>query len=255
MNSLIRVFRRAAKLITPPSLRPIAYLNSRALSRLQNAVRTGPFRGMKYVAESHCSAYLPKLLGVYERELHRCIEQACELPIHTVVDIGAAEGYYAVGMALRLPKASIIAYELDENARRRTIELAALNGVEGRVEVRGACEPASLRELSSAGLTFVICDCEGAEAELLRPEVVAWLGSAVVLVETHDFIVPGITDELCRRFAATHRIEIVEQEPRGRADYPFDNWYVRRMQECDIVGVVGEGRPAPMKWLWMMPKT
>jgi hypothetical protein len=44
----------------------------------------------------------PKFLGTYERELYSVIERAIELAPRYVLNIGCAEGFYAVGLALRL---------------------------------------------------------------------------------------------------------------------------------------------------------
>src|SRR6478672_6897407 len=65
-------------------------------------VQHGPFKGMKYPGvNSVGSALIPKLLGSYERELHPLIDSICAGQYDQVVDIGCAEGYYAVGLAMR----------------------------------------------------------------------------------------------------------------------------------------------------------
>lgn len=62
-------------------------------------ILAGPFRGMKYIENSHGSAYLPKILGSYEKELHKFIPRIVEEEYELILDIGAAEGYYAVGLS------------------------------------------------------------------------------------------------------------------------------------------------------------
>src|SRR5438094_9802013 len=70
-------------------------------------VLNGPFRGLQYPsAEAICSAILPKLLGSYEKELHCTIERLCNTDCSVVVDVGCAEGFYAVGFARRLKTAT-----------------------------------------------------------------------------------------------------------------------------------------------------
>src|SRR5438105_426555 len=70
-------------------------------------VLDGPFRGLRYPSASSLhSGLLPKLLGTYEAELHGPIEHLLKSRTYgAVVDVGAAEGYYAVGFALRCPEA------------------------------------------------------------------------------------------------------------------------------------------------------
>ena len=90
-------------------------------------VRSGPFTGMKYPkAEAAGSAFIPKLLGSYERELHPMIERLIAKGYDDVIDVGCAEGYYATGMALRLPGARVHAYDTSETARDLCSAMALL---------------------------------------------------------------------------------------------------------------------------------
>ncbi len=97
----------------PARWRPIGYLNHLAQSRTADRVRAGPFAGMRYVDTSVGSCFIPKLLGTYERELASKVEWICRQQPELVVDIGAAEGYYAIGLAMRIPAARVVAFELD----------------------------------------------------------------------------------------------------------------------------------------------
>jgi hypothetical protein len=100
--------------------------------------------------------------------------------------------------------------------------MAELNGVAHRLSVRGRCRPTDLTAaLEGHSKPVVICDVEGDEEALLDPERVGGLRNATLLVETHEFLRRGITDELCRRFAPSHDFERIWQEPRSRAEFPW----------------------------------
>jgi len=58
----------------PGQFRPITYLTSLTRRRTGCRVHAGPFKGMRYGLISVGSAYIPKLLGTYERELAILIE-------------------------------------------------------------------------------------------------------------------------------------------------------------------------------------
>ena len=90
-----------------PRVRRRRLTHRRILGRLDRPkqVSQGPFQGMRYLALAYCSEVLPKLVGTYECELIPGIEAICQAGCDRIVDIGAAEGYYAVGMALRNPGA------------------------------------------------------------------------------------------------------------------------------------------------------
>jgi len=66
---------------------------------------------MRSVTSSVCSTNIPKLLGCYEAELHPVFAKWQAVPFRQVVNVGAAEGYYAVGCARLWPEAQVIAFE------------------------------------------------------------------------------------------------------------------------------------------------
>jgi hypothetical protein len=164
------------------------------------------------------------------------------------INIGAAEGYYAAGLALRLPKAAIIAFEMDQGARERCRQAAARNGVADRIDLRGVCDVTALRDcLPEQALVF--CDCEGGELGMLDPASVPALRSAFIIAECHDFADRSITDTLRNRFAPTHTVEMVTEGPRDPNRFPF----LRRLDSLDRWLAVCEDRPETMHWLICTP--
>lgn len=244
---------KAVTYLVPQRLQPWYYIMNLAASRTKRTVQSGPFRGMRHIGQSVLSATAPKLLGIYERELHGCLEEALTFPFQTVVDIGAAEGYYAVGLALRRHETRIIAFEVDQSARELLTRMVQLNGVEGRVAIKELCTSRDLAAtLKTSGLTLVICDAEGGEALLLDPIRVPELEACYILVELHDYLVAGVSEEIRNRFTATHSIVHIRQEERDRSEFPYRTLYTKIIPSClDLV--VSEFRPAKMAWYWMRP--
>ena len=247
----------------PERYRPIGYLTGLVRQRTGDRVRHGPFAGMHYPDRAINSAYLPKLLGSYERELTAVVEEVCALSPDLIVDVGAAEGYYAVGFARRNPEARVIAFEATRPGRAALERTAGMNGVLARVRVRGRCQIAELQNALGAGVgglrslrgcrAFVICDVEGDERILLDPTVVHGLRASWVLAETHEFVQPGVTDELRRRFCATHRVEEIRQQPRSPKEFPYRTLWTALLPRFYLEWAVSEWRPGVMSWLWMKP--
>jgi hypothetical protein len=242
--------------VVPRPLRPKHYLLAKAYRASAGVVSAGPFRGMRYVRRAVGSALCPKILGTYERELHPLIERLVARPWRAIVDVGAGEGYYAVGLALRCPRAAVLAFETDVRGQRLIEEMARLNGVQGRVTVRGKCERADLARGLGEGprQTLVFCDAEGYELILLDPLRLAGLTDACILVELHDFLVAGIADELRGRFGASHTVEHIQEGTRSARDYPHTDWYIRLFPRRWRQRAVNEGRPARMAWLYLEPR-
>jgi hypothetical protein len=249
-------FGKLARKIIPAQFRPTGYLENLVRARTNGRIPCGPFVGMRYSRDAACNAHIhiPKLLGVYERELNPYIEQACALNFLLIVDVGAAEGYYAVGMALRNPTARVIAFEMDATARAALAEKVRLNDVGNRVEIRGKCEPDDLeRVLADTPRPYVICDAEGDEAVLLDPATVPSLQRAWILVELHEFIERGITEKIRERFVVTHKIAHIWQQKRTITDFPFKDFYTRWLPESYLRWAVSESRPERMAWFWLEP--
>jgi hypothetical protein len=241
--------------VVPKRFRPIGYLEHLVSTNTADCVNGGPFAGMRYIHGAVGSAYVPKLLGIYERELNACIEQACALNFPLIVDIGAAEGYYAVGMALRNPDARIVAFEMEGRGRKALQEMAKLNELGPRIEIHEKCGCDDLQSiLTDLKRALVICDVEGNEDELLNPVVIPTLARTHVLVETHDFVLRGITESLIQRFSPTHDIQRIWQQPRQRADMPYRAIGATLLPRRYLDWAVSEWRPERMSWLWMEPR-
>ena len=242
-----------------PRVRARRRVHRRILGKLGSPGRVsqGPFQGMCYIPLAHGSEVLPKLVGTYERELVPALETICRSGCDRIVDIGAAEGYYAVGMALRCPRAQVVAFEINRSARHDLRRLARRNGVSGRIAIPGGCSVESLADsLAGAHRPAVICDCEGAEDRLLRPDRLEPLRRAFIVVETHDGletadgVLEGITRRLHERFAATHDIEVIASRTRSRAELPGD---CAALTDAEAAEAMDEGRPWA-QWLFLKPK-
>jgi hypothetical protein len=248
------------KPFVPAWLHPRNTLGPEVIRRTGGRVATGPFEGMElpaldYVLTSLHSAYYPKLLGIYELELHDSVDEMIALNPSRIVNIGAGEGYYAVGLAKRLPTASVVAFEADERAHPALAKVADRNGVRRRVDVRGACDPKLLTAaLAGAGRTAVVCDVEGYEDVLLDPAAVPGLEKCWILVELHEAAANGVTSRLKDRFSATHTIAEIPERKRTRADYPYSTLFTKLLPEYYVTFVVREHRKERMTWLWMTPK-
>jgi hypothetical protein len=211
---------------------------------------------MRYIERSVWGAYVPKLLGTYELELHPFIEQAISSKPTRLIDIGGAEGYYAVGLLLRLTDAKLLVFEQLEDARSAIRQLAAANSVTERLEIANSCTPELLQKaLETDAPTLVVCDVEGYERELLDLDKVPGLARADILAEVHDAQVAGVSDLLKQRFAATHDVVRIDQAPRTISDYPFRDVAATVWPRAVLKYGLNEFRSPPNGWLWMKRRT
>jgi SAM-dependent methyltransferase len=205
-------------------------------------VQSGPWRGMHLSRESTWGLdFSARLLGTYEMELHETFESILAQGLKHVVDVGCADGYYVVGLALRAKGAHIVGYDIDPRASAITIELATTNGVADRVKVRGRCNARDLIGLPKKSL--VLMDCEGAENALLTPDVVESNPGSAFIIECHDSIVDGTTDRLRDRFLRAGR-DVTLAYPSPRSAPPLNG-----VDSAIILAAIDELRDQRNPWL------
>jgi SAM-dependent methyltransferase len=211
-------------------------------------IQSGPFKGVKMLSETVWkeSNLAPQIIGCYESELHDCIEHEIrrleKIEHPRVVDIGCAEGYYAVGLAKRLPHAEVYAIDISEESLKIVQRAAELNGVENL----------SVAPLLMDGTTidFIMCDCEGHEIDYLDPKKFPQLVNTHMLVEMHDFPDQPTTEIVYNRFKDTHDVYIMYEAGRNPNQFDFMvDWHnISRWL------AVSEGRPVRMYWMFFKPK-
>jgi len=218
--------------------------------QLPGTVDHGPFGGMIYSGEASEGSFSARLLGVYEYGLTPIFEEIIARDYPLVIDIGCADGYYAVGLARRMPKARILAHDVDSRALEHCAALAKANAVADRISLGGLFTHTDFR-LTRNQRTVVICDIEGAEEQLLDPALAPDMLSADILVEVHECFRPGLVDLLRQRFAATHDIRRIDRAldptPMPQA---MQGW-----SDLDRLLALWEWRQGETPWLWMTRKT
>ena len=182
----------------------------------------GIFKGMTYPDyQSSGSPLFSKLLGTYEEELDPFFENIPVNKYAEIIDIGCAEGYYAVGLSMHHPKSKIYAYDIDQDALDRCKAMALLNKVDSNITFGHKCDKETLRDFKSAGKALIICDCEGYEAELFDTEIAKVLSGCDFVIELHDMVVPHIKAIIQKAFENTHEIKYIQSTLKCIKDYPI----------------------------------
>lgn len=233
--------------------RRIAPLREEYVRRYGLDVLRGPFAGLRYPpdlpAHDHISHHLiAKLVGSYEQQIYPWIEEWIAQDFDLVIDVGSAEGFYAVGLARAMPDVEVRAYDTYGQAREDCAELARANGVQDRVTIAGECTPSTLAAVSEARVAL-LSDCEGYEKILLDPELAPNLRHWSIIVEQHMLQDPTIAETIARRFRETHEIEVIDYVPPDGDGLAELEWLTKEQ----IRFVLSE-RPYPMSWAMLRPR-
>lgn len=229
---------------------------AQVVGHLGLTVRYGLCAGLKLLPEASWGrSDLPaKVLGTYEQPLHDFVR--ANAPVEQVVCIGAADGYYGVGLVVSGLAKSALCFEMSERGREVIAATAALNGVGHRVAVEGIADAqtltACLSRLPAKGVLFIV-DIEGAEYGLLTSDVLSKLSGHHVLVELHPNLVsngPAAQERLLTDASRYFQCDIVRDRGRELPDIPE----LAELSDDQRCIICSEAREAQMEWLLLSPR-
>lgn len=220
--------------------------------RTQGKVHQGPFKGMSIILKFSWGDgdTMGKLLGIYENELHHVIEEQlqqttkCDL----FLNIGCAEGYYGLGLAMRQPQTLSVLFDISENAIAISRENAIANNL-NNVEFSIDCSVQNIRNyLVKSNNPFIVMDVEGHENILLNKNTIPELIKSTIMVESHDCIIPNMTAMIVDRFKNTHQVIIIDQGTKN----PYLD-ILHDLSDSDKMLLCSESRPSTMSWVFLRP--
>ena len=216
-------------------------------------ILSGPFKGMKYPdLISHGSAIFPKILGTYEREINEIVEKIIKCNYDIIIDVGCAEGYYAVGLALRMPNSLVFAYDTAEDATRMCEELSKTNNVQNRIEIHklfNLDEYLNIINNHPNSRILLISDIEGAEKDIFNNEFKLNIKNTDFLIELHDFIDIEITNNF-KNFLLGMLQEKVFSLSDFQKALEYDDNFLNELDFESKLFILKEGRPEQMKWIY-----
>jgi len=226
-----------------------AHLNDLIFTYYEGKVASGPFNGMKLLPDMSWKDGNTgtKVLGCYEQELHVFLEEeivrlnALDRPAR-ILDVGCSEGYYAVGMALRVKDAEIVAVDNAQSALNMCNVAAIENKVsfETRLDIPFDFQP-----------DLVISDCEGYEEDFIDLEKFPGLKTSSLVVECHDSSLrPNLSQNIAERLDDTHNIGFIFEGFRDPNQFQL----LKGMHSTARWIAISEGRPCQMHWMLARPK-
>ena len=191
-----------------------------------STVQYGPFKGLKLSSETWWGSAdrASMLFGLYEKEVLDSLQR-----IHnknaTFIDLGAADGYYGIGVLVSNLFEKSICYEISEEGRKTIKDNAHLNNVLHKVEIRGIAKKNFYNELPSNILSnsFLLIDIEGAEFELLDKSTFNAFSNSIIFIELHDwFYEDGLKklQKLKNDSILTHEITELKMGARDLSIFP-----------------------------------
>lgn len=218
-------------------------------------VQYGPFRGLKLNKETWWGK--PDLgsqcLGLYEAEILQFLTDAGVDKYRTFIDIGAADGYYAIGMLVSGLVDRVVCFEVSEAGREAIEQNWRANDCVGSLQVFGEANSKSLSEVAQKDLenALVLVDIEGYEFELLNLDVIKQLKHCDVLIEIHNWVedFESKYSTLLKELSSYFNIDVINRIERKTTDFEE----LRSYTDDNRLLLVSERRPCLMRFLHLTP--
>lgn len=216
----------------------------------------GPFAGMQIspVAWWDQTDLASKILGFYELEVLNVLSQVDRSRYRYFVDLGAADGYYAIGALRAGMFQKAFCFEMSERGRDVIRANAALNEVGGSVAVFGYADARFYESLTEAQLSaaVILIDIEGGEFDLLTDELLVKLKDAMLIIELHEFMVDDGAAKLKSLVDRLERVYKLNWLTTGVRDLSgFESLSV--LNDTDRWLLCSESRAHRMKWAVCAP--
>jgi predicted RNA methylase len=217
-------------------------------------VRYGKLQGVKIsnISNWSHSDKAGMLFGLYELEVVELVARLSSKYSH-FIDIGAGEGFYAVGFA-RNHFEKVIAFEMNEKGRSIIREVASQNNVLEKIQIFGAAERQFYKKLGylDPSDAIILMDIEGFEFEIIDSDFFAHFQNSDIIVEVHDFMVESGAEKLQKLVASSVSTHSMRQFSTGARDLSGLK-ELETLSDTDRWLVCSEGRPRLMSWLHFSP--
>lgn len=226
-------------------------VSSEIYDLLGGVVKYGPFKGLSLAKNNWWGGgdFGSMLLGLYEKEILDFLFSERLAGFESFVDVGAADGYYAIGMLRSGRVKNAVCFELSEEGQRTIASNAESNSVSDRIEIFGAADRLFYQKLSDLDLakTVVLVDAEGAEFEIFDDDSLAALKQATIVIEIHNWV-EDFWDKYTRFLtsaAALFNVEFIAPAVRDLTQFPELNDFT----DDNRYLICSEGRPNVMRFM------
>ena len=219
-------------------------------------VAYGTFKGMKLSKNTYWSKndIITHILGVYEKHVLKKIIEFSKKGNYPFIDIGAADGYFAIGMAFSETFKKIYAFEIDEEGRRSLNRNIENNFCKDKVVVDIEANFETLKEIVDKNKSAVILiDIEGSEFDLLDDNLLQLLSNCYIVCELHPTLSTNGFEKqnmLINNAKAFFDVSIIQRESYSPNKFSELNEFT----DEERLIAFGEGRENNMNWLILEPK-
>ena len=226
-----------------------------------NLVIYGPYKGMFFSENNHWGIgdLGPKIIGLYEFEVqNKLLDLVNNFKIENFVNIGAAEGYHAIGIAKKTNVQNFVLYEIDKKGQEILKDNILNNELKKNIEIENEANLNSIYELNKKfdfSKTLFLVDIEGSELNLFNDEILGLLKNSFLIIENHKFLLSEAKQnkyqELINKLNDNFSMEIIRNTGRNVSQINE----ISNLSENELMMISSESRPKMMEWFVLTPKS
>ena len=257
----MRWFNNRIKLIF--NIKDPIYKRREKLSKIiykdfEGVIKYGAFKGLK-LTDQHWWSHTDIgsiFFGFYEKEvLNEILKVSSETRKKYFIDIGAADGYYGIGVLIANLFDHSYCFELTQKGQDVIKMNSKLNNVFEKITIKGKLDKllSNTIPLEIISNSLILMDIEGSEFDLLNDKFLKEIKYSNLIIEIHEhFYFEGkrMLKELKERLREYFYVKEITTQERNLA--PFEE--LDDYTDSDRWLLCSEGRHKKGLWLLLYPK-
>ena len=191
-----------------------------------------------------------KIYGFYENKIQ---EKLKDLKKPILIDIGAADGFFAIGSLKSKICDFCYAFEETKKSRENLYITAEINDVKNNISIMGGVTKDNFFSLLPSEIDFsqtiILCDIEGGEFNFFTNEILKKIKYSNIIIEIHDNKY-NLEIDLLERVKKYFDVSIIIDNDKN-----FENILeLHSLNDIDRNLIICEGRSYIGKWWHLSPK-
>ena len=192
-----------------------------------------------------------KIYGFYENKIQQKLKDI-NSPI--LIDIGAADGFFAIGALKSKICEFCYAFEETKKSRENLSKTAQINNVQNKLSIIGKATKDNFFSLLPSEINFskvtILCDIEGGEFDFFSDEILKTIKYSNIIIEIHKNHNKNLEIVLLERVKKYFDVSIIIDNDKN-----FENVSeLHTLNDIDRNLICSEGRSYIGKWWHLSPK-
>ena len=216
-------------------------------------VQYGIFKNLKMNHEISWSRgdIASKIYGFYENKIQQKLKDINN-PI--LIDIGAADGFFAIGSLKSKICEFCYAFEETKKSRENLSKTAKINNVQNKLSIIGKVTKDNFFTLLPSKINFskvtILCDIEGGEFDFFSDEILATIRCSNIIIEIHKNHNKNLEIDLLERVKKYFDVSIIIDNDKNFEGVSE----LHALNDIDRNLICSEGRSYIGKWWHLSPK-